>query len=203
MLETKIRIFNLFDFPVSLVWIDLADRPIPRVFVAEELYRKTDLQCQTGHYFEVVEYGTDHVVDYFFVDEPDEDGEYIYHVGPIIKEPSDFVSVMIHNHLPVPVSLYFIDDNQDEEGNSKILIHDNLPDVFRLKSTSYHRFEVISNDTGDVLHHWEVVEDSDRRMSVILDNPYFDEDNNDNETSKNHSEHDHACLGQQTTDEEL
>jgi hypothetical protein len=201
MLETKIRIFNLFEFPVSLVWIDLEDRPIPRIFVAERLHHKTDLQV--GYYFEVVEFGTDFVVDHFFVEQPDEDGEYIYHVGPMIKDPPDFVSVLIHNHLNVPVSLYFLDEMEDEEGNSRFLMHDNIPETFRLKSSIGHRFEVISNETGELIIDWEVVEESDRRMIVHLDDESSYEDNHSMGEPSSSSDHhsDSECLG--TIDAEL
>lgn len=57
--------------------------------MVEDLEKEFDMDTSVGHEFELVKSGTDEVVHAFTIEEPDEDGEFIFVVGPEKQEPRE------------------------------------------------------------------------------------------------------------------
>ena len=86
--DVPARIENYFAFPVSLYWInpDTSDRK--RELFEELLPVDFEFGTIYGHEFEIVKIETGEIVHSFGIQEADEDGEFIFSVGPNMQEPT-------------------------------------------------------------------------------------------------------------------
>jgi hypothetical protein len=113
------------------------------------------MYTSVGHRFEIVKKDTGEVVDYFVVHEAGEGGKYIFTVGPN-RDAVEKIPAKIENHFPFPVSLYWID--HEDEARPRFVLEEFLGNVYEVETMPGHQFEVLKVDTGEIVASFQVSE---------------------------------------------
>eukprot|EP00545_Synedropsis_sp_CCMP1620_P005424 CAMPEP_0119015792 /NCGR_PEP_ID=MMETSP1176-20130426/11634_1 /TAXON_ID=265551 /ORGANISM="Synedropsis recta cf, Strain CCMP1620" /LENGTH=463 /DNA_ID=CAMNT_0006969113 /DNA_START=131 /DNA_END=1522 /DNA_ORIENTATION=+ len=200
--DLSVTVENFFDFPVDLVVIDnqSVDVGIHRIAIVEELPAEYTFLAVASQHYEIIDRETGDIVDDFDVynDKPEGEAHFIY-VGPEREEDGEHDDeydeygeddedysdgldkiATIENYFPYPVDLYWLD--AESPYRERVLMQENLEEVFEMDSTIGHEFEIIKKDTSEVIHYFEVAEpDEDGEFIFVVGPARQDQQKDDTE----------------------
>lgn len=170
--QVLVIIKNDFPYPVSLHWWDDDDTDNPKVVLEEVLGRSHQMYSSVGHRFDIVQQDTGVVVDHFELDDARKGGSYFFHVGPQKKTTTtteEKIPATIENNFPYPVSLYWID--HEEDNRPRFVLEEVLDKVHHMNTMSGHQFEVRKVDTEELVATFQVNETDSNEVIVIKIGP--------------------------------
>ena len=165
---------------MSLYWVDEDDENNPKSLLEAVLGNSHHMYSSVGHRFEIVKKDTGDVVDSFVVNEGGEGGKYIFAVGPN-RVAVEKIPAKIENHFPYPVSLYWID--HEDEARPRFVLEELLGNVYEVETMPGHQFEVLKVDTGEVVASFQVSE-SDRDHEIVISVGPMNEEPQDGEVAE-------------------